>query len=279
MSLGQTISRLRAEHKLTQDDLAGRLEVSRQSVSKWETDASVPDLDKLVRLSELFGVTLDELVRGTAAEQPAPTAEPEPNANGRKRDIPLSRAVAGGVLLAVGLLGELLLLLFAGLEGVLLGLLLTTPFIACGLICLNARRRAGLWCAWAVYVLQQLYWSYATGITWALTLRTLNFVPSMNYARLAMAWVMLLVMAALAAGTVWSFRRVCLAPERRTTVLLAALWGLAILLFVPFAFPSGGNEIFILISLRQILRLAAVTGAATATAAALRGRRTVKEQV
>ena len=48
MSLGTNISRLRAEHHLSQGDLAEALTVSRQSVSKWETDSSVPDLGKLV---------------------------------------------------------------------------------------------------------------------------------------------------------------------------------------------------------------------------------------
>ena len=62
MSLGTTISRLRAEKKLPQGDLADALGVSRPSVSKWATDASVPELDKLVKLSQLFGITLDELV-------------------------------------------------------------------------------------------------------------------------------------------------------------------------------------------------------------------------
>ena len=58
MSLGTNISRLQAEKRLSQGDLAEVLEVSRQSVSKWETDSSVPDLDKLIKLSQLFGVTL-----------------------------------------------------------------------------------------------------------------------------------------------------------------------------------------------------------------------------
>ena len=66
MSLGTNISRLRAEKRLSQGDLAEVLEVSRQSVSKWETDSSVPDLDKLIKLSQLFRVTLDELVTGAA---------------------------------------------------------------------------------------------------------------------------------------------------------------------------------------------------------------------
>ena len=62
MDLGTTITRLRTQRGLSQGDLAEALEVSRQSVSKWETNASTPDLDKLVKLSRFFGVTLDELV-------------------------------------------------------------------------------------------------------------------------------------------------------------------------------------------------------------------------
>ena len=69
MSLGTNISRLRAEHRLSQGDLAEALGVSRQSVSKWETDASVPDLDRLVKLSRLFGVTLDP---GRPGRRPRP---------------------------------------------------------------------------------------------------------------------------------------------------------------------------------------------------------------
>ena len=61
MSLGETIHRLRTEQNLSQDGLADALGVSRQSISKWETNRSVPDLDKLVKLSGVFGVTLDEL--------------------------------------------------------------------------------------------------------------------------------------------------------------------------------------------------------------------------
>ena len=61
MNLGETICRLRTQAGLSQSDLADALEVSRQSVSKWETNASVPDLDKLIRMSEFFRVSLDEL--------------------------------------------------------------------------------------------------------------------------------------------------------------------------------------------------------------------------
>lgn len=212
MSLGQTISRLRTERRLTQDDLADQLEVSRQSVSKWETDASVPELEKLVRMADLFGVSLDELVRGKTEAPAKPADQPEPSApehadeRARPRDISLGRLVLGGVLLAVGLLGILLLLLFAGLDGLLFGLMFLSPFLLCGMICLNVRRRAGLWCAWAVYIPQQLYWTYATGITWRLTFWTMQFTPEMNYMRLAIGWLMLLAMLGLLIGTSRAFR-------------------------------------------------------------------------
>ena len=64
MTLGEKNIQLRTQKNWSQGDLADALDISRQSVSKWETDASIPELDKLLKLSELFGVTLDELVRG-----------------------------------------------------------------------------------------------------------------------------------------------------------------------------------------------------------------------
>ena len=64
MTLGERLVRLRAQAGLSQDALAERLEVSRQSVSKWENNISVPDLEKLIRLSEIYHVSLDELVKG-----------------------------------------------------------------------------------------------------------------------------------------------------------------------------------------------------------------------
>ena len=76
MKLGNNIYLLRTRKGLSQGDLAEALDVSRQSVSKWETGGATPDLDKLLALCDLFGVTLDELVRGEVAEEPtAPVAE------------------------------------------------------------------------------------------------------------------------------------------------------------------------------------------------------------
>jgi len=58
MNLGERIFRLRTQLELSQNDLAEMLHVSRQSVSKWENNNAVPDLEKAVKLSEIFGVSL-----------------------------------------------------------------------------------------------------------------------------------------------------------------------------------------------------------------------------
>ena len=63
MILAEKISILRKKNGWSQEDLAMKLGVSRQSVSKWESTASMPDLDKIVKLSELFGVSTDYLLK------------------------------------------------------------------------------------------------------------------------------------------------------------------------------------------------------------------------
>lgn len=68
MNLGENIYKFRSDANMSQTDLANALEVSRQSVSKWENNSAVPDLERLINMSKLFGVTLDELVYGKREE-------------------------------------------------------------------------------------------------------------------------------------------------------------------------------------------------------------------
>lgn len=63
MILAEKIIKLRKQNGWSQEELAAKLEVSRQSVSKWESAASVPELDKIIRLSEIFGVSTDYLLK------------------------------------------------------------------------------------------------------------------------------------------------------------------------------------------------------------------------
>lgn len=63
MSLGENLQFLRKRNNITQEQLAERLDVSRQSVSKWESDTAFPELDKLTQLCDMFNTNLDDILR------------------------------------------------------------------------------------------------------------------------------------------------------------------------------------------------------------------------
>ena len=64
MELGKQIKMYRLENKLSQEELANRIYVSRQTISNWGNDKSYPDINSLVLLSEVFKVSLDKLIKG-----------------------------------------------------------------------------------------------------------------------------------------------------------------------------------------------------------------------
>ncbi|HFU4122316.1 TPA: helix-turn-helix domain-containing protein [Streptococcus suis] len=67
--LAQQIRVLRTTNNLSQDELAEKLYISRQAVSKWENGEATSDIDKLVQLAEIFGVSLDYMVLGKEPEK------------------------------------------------------------------------------------------------------------------------------------------------------------------------------------------------------------------
>lgn len=75
MKVGEKISTLRRKQGLSQEELAVRLNVTRQAVSKWETGTSVPELETLVALAKIFGVTTDYLLSVEKQEEPSPQPE------------------------------------------------------------------------------------------------------------------------------------------------------------------------------------------------------------
>jgi transcriptional regulator with XRE-family HTH domain len=71
-NLGERLYDLRTKHDMSQGDLAEKLNVSRQTISKWENNMSIPELDKIIALSNVFGVSVDYIVKG---EGELPVAE------------------------------------------------------------------------------------------------------------------------------------------------------------------------------------------------------------
>ncbi len=68
MNIGDKILELRKSRGYSQEDVANKLDVSRQTISKWETNQSLPDLDKLIPLCELFQISTDELLLNKSHE-------------------------------------------------------------------------------------------------------------------------------------------------------------------------------------------------------------------
>lgn len=69
MTLGEKLSKLRKEYNYTQEQLAGILGVSRQSISKWESDIAYPETDKLIKLGKLFECSMDYLLNENITEK------------------------------------------------------------------------------------------------------------------------------------------------------------------------------------------------------------------
>ena len=186
MTLGEKIYELRTQHNLSQGDLANELNVSRQSISKWENGNSTPDLEKIVKLAEIFNVSLDELIKNEEKEEtiiniPEQLSATKPNTREKK---------IGKGLLTAGVISIFVFLLL-GLG--ITGLFIAIPLFACSIIYYKAKSNHFLYCLWAIIPLADLYIRFATGISWHVIKRTLEWEYSMNYARLAIGWVQFIV--------------------------------------------------------------------------------------
>ncbi len=153
VTLGERIYQERTARRLSQTDLAEALEVSRQSVSKWETNASVPDLDKLVKMCELFEVSMDSLVRGIEPQET--TDDPPMAAAPQKEYSPNIRIVLGLMLVFFGLFVFTLLAFFrhARLDEALVW---SAPLLVTGGMSLKFPKHpvlAAFWGLWGLYTL------------------------------------------------------------------------------------------------------------------------------
>ena len=140
MILADKLIELRKKSGWSQEELAEQLGVSRQSVSKWESAQSVPDMERVLQLSELFGVSTDYLLKDSI-ESPATPVE-DPAGDAKERTVSMeeanaflhvklqnAKAVALGVLLCI--LSPVCLILLTGA-------------VACGVISLSETQAVGL---------------------------------------------------------------------------------------------------------------------------------------
>lgn len=107
MSLPLKLADLRKEAGLTQMELAEKLDVSRQAISKWEVGAAVPGTDKLKALSELYGVSIDYLLDDEVVTPP----KRDEGQTGKKEELTHITKTAKHVGILLGVIGALIIAL------------------------------------------------------------------------------------------------------------------------------------------------------------------------
>ena len=129
MEFNNKLYELRKQKGFSQEELSNRLNVSRQTISKWEVGESTPDMEKLVAISDLFGVSLDELVLDKAPEKAEASEQivrselysdikehvlTEENKKKTKKGLKIA-AIIIGVILAVDLISFIVYVILYGL--------------------------------------------------------------------------------------------------------------------------------------------------------------------
>lgn len=103
--LSEKIYTLRRKNGLSQEQLAERIGISRQAISKWEGGLSTPELDKLKALSECFQITIDELTNDKSSNNSSDTTE-------QKKDDTANKLIESRIGIALCLMGAICLVLF-----------------------------------------------------------------------------------------------------------------------------------------------------------------------
>lgn len=240
MTLNEKIYALRTMQNLSQGDLADLLDVSRQSVSKWETGTSVPDLDKLIKMSDIFHVTLDELVldrspSGTVTDTDFPVGDSDASNHPEDRQTSSSVAPSRAAdftpkkLIGISLCWMAFIILLLGLITDSASLMLfSLPFILCSVICLACKRHAGLWCMWALFLSTDILLRLSTSISWHYLFVMLLSGGVLNLATIFSA-LLFLAAAALVIITALRLYRKEMHPKRYTPALLLGGWVILLL--------------------------------------------------
>ena len=113
MEIGGRIRELRTAHGMSQDDLAARVYVSRQTISSWELAQSYPDFQRLVLLSDYYEMSLDELVRGVDVGDVRALNESEKQISSIYSDVERGKEAALRAWRAFLVVGSVILVLFA----------------------------------------------------------------------------------------------------------------------------------------------------------------------
>ena len=227
MNLGENIYRLRTSQNMSQGDLADALDVSRQSVSKWENNNAVPELDKLIKMSEIFGVSLDQLVNPEKTSDTSTVTAYTPEVPPQASSFP-TRKILGILLLVCGVLCFVVPTL---LGGILVGYLMGAPLIVIG----------------AVLAFSPADWLFR--ICWLLfaLMFPLAAIFGINFIRFdiesRITWIFLGTLAFLLLWTVLGLRKGRLSPSSKkvaiASIILVLALGILFSALLPLTYPKS----------------------------------------
>ncbi len=104
MNFGTQFKQLRTEHHQTQEQAANALHVTRQAISNWETGRNMPDLDLVLRISELYDIPVDSLLKGESCRTNLSEKLIQDGDEKKTQKMRMITAITGAVLMAIGFL-------------------------------------------------------------------------------------------------------------------------------------------------------------------------------
>ena len=99
--LSDNIRKYRKSNNMSQDELAEKLEVTRQSISLWETGQTQPSLDNIIALAKLFNISTDDLLTESSTKASGPNPKPPHNKSSNKKAVVLIVAIVAAVALLI----------------------------------------------------------------------------------------------------------------------------------------------------------------------------------
>lgn len=201
MTLNEQIYIERKRLGLSQDELAQQLDVSRQSVSKWENGTATPDLDKIIKLSEIFGISIDQLVKGEISPTPQQFS-----------NFPI-RKIFGCIFFA--------LTLWSVIHGFIYGFHLdyftciSLPLAICGFICFYFSRYVPLFCSWTIYAAVETLINSSTSTNWRNILNVSFYSVNTNVYTFLSSLTEFIVFIGLIILTVFIFSKVPVRTKSR----------------------------------------------------------------
>ena len=254
MDLSKRIIELRNAKAISQQQLADAMDVSRQSVSKWETGASIPDLDKLMKLADYFNITLDELVKGEEAKPHSQETKIINNYYTISSTKTKAQKIGLGCLIIAAVAAFILILLFG-----IVGILFVLPLVLFGSIAYFAKKYPLFKATWATYILMSFLAHYATGVNPYHILYTLHWEASMNYFILFSSWIWFFIIIALLVWTANTFKTKMWSNSKKDLSILVGATILFTLALIPWSFLNNLGTIYFIISLAiNYLRLFAL---------------------